>query len=98
MEATHELLGAKERAILKGVGSGALRTRSWAGQLPELASEPAGEFLLHDALRRFEGAGLVRSRRGARGREYALTPRGRAQLRVQQRFQGALVRLISRSA
>jgi DNA-binding PadR family transcriptional regulator len=98
MEVINELLGAKERAILGAVSRGAFRARARASQLPELASEPAGELMLYDTLRRFEAAGLVRSRRGVRGREYALTSKGRALLRMQHRFQRALFGLVVRSA
>jgi hypothetical protein len=75
----------------------ALNSRPRASHVRALIDEPAGYFLLHDALRRCERDGLVRSRRDARGRRYALTPAGRARLRAQRRFEDALLALLSRS-
>jgi hypothetical protein len=93
-----ELLGRNELAILAGVHSGALRQDAYAGRVPVLSDDPAAEFHLHEALRGCERAGLLRSRRDARGRHYALTPAGRIQLRSQRRFSLALLDLLARSA
>ena len=92
-----ELLGRKETAALDAVRGGMLRSRTCASQVHVLADDPAGEFLLHEALRRCERAGLVNSRRDGRGRRYSLTPAGRAKIRSQHAFAHVLLGLLARS-
>jgi hypothetical protein len=92
-----ELLGTNESAILAGVHSGAFRAGVYASRVRALSADPAAEFHLHEALRRCERAGLLRSSRDAHGRHYALTPAGRAQLRSHRGFKRALVSLLARS-
>jgi hypothetical protein len=94
---SNELLGPVDAGVLDAVSRGALRHRRHVGKVPGLAGEPAGEFLLHESLRRCEAAGLVRSERDPHGRRYALTANGRRQLRVARRFRAALRVLIVRS-
>ena len=92
-----ELLGKNETAILAGVSSGTFRAGVQASRVRALSDDPAAEFHLHEALRRCERAGLLRSGRDARGRRYTLTPAGRAQLRAQRGFKLALLGLLARS-
>jgi DNA-binding PadR family transcriptional regulator len=94
---SHELLGPVELEVLAAVNRGALRHRDHAANIHALAGEPAGEFLVHETLRRCEQAGLLRSERDPRGRRYALTARGRRHLRVDRSFRAALRGLIDRS-
>jgi DNA-binding PadR family transcriptional regulator len=92
--ATADLLGHVEFAVLDAVHRGALRSRQSARQVPCLCEQPAGDALLHRALRRCEQQGLLRSRRDARGRSYELTAAGRARLRIEWRFRAALGRVL----
>jgi DNA-binding PadR family transcriptional regulator len=62
-----------------------------------LREQPAGETILYDVLRRCEREGLLRSSRDASGRRYELTAAGRARLKADRRFRGALVRVLARS-
>jgi hypothetical protein len=89
-------LGHVEFAVLDAVHRDTLRSRRTAGQVPVLREQPAGEVILHDALRRCEGDGLVSSARDARGRRYQLTAAGRARLRADRRFRAAMVRMLLR--
>jgi DNA-binding transcriptional regulator PaaX len=89
-------LGHVEFAVLDAVYRDTLRSRCTAGQVPVLREQPAGEVILHDALRRCEREGLVSSVRDARGRRYHLTAAGRARLRADRRFTAALVRMLVR--
>jgi DNA-binding PadR family transcriptional regulator len=92
-----EVLGQVEFAVLEAVHRGALRSRSTAKNVSVLGEEPAGEFTLHEVLRRCEGEGLLRSRRDHGGRKYELTGAGRRRLRADRRFRLALVRMLARS-
>jgi DNA-binding PadR family transcriptional regulator len=92
-----DLLGRREVAILDAVHRGAMRSRPCAGQVRALVDEPAGEALLHDTLRRFEEAGLLRSSSQTAGRIYTLTAAGQSRLRAQRRFERALLGLLARS-
>jgi hypothetical protein len=94
---SHEPLGPIEFEVLTAVHRGTLRHRRHAAKVHGLAGEPAGEFVLHESLRRCEQAGLLRSERDPHGRRYALTIKGRRQLRVDRRFRAALRSLIDRS-
>jgi DNA-binding PadR family transcriptional regulator len=89
-------LGQVEFAVLDAVHRGALRSRRTARQIPALRERAAGEAVLHEALRRCEHAGLLRSERDASGRRYELTGSGRARLRATRRFRVALARLLAR--
>jgi DNA-binding PadR family transcriptional regulator len=89
-----DLLGHVEFAVLDAVHRGALRIRHSARQVPCLCEQPAGEALLHRALRRCEHEGLLRSSRDARGRSYELTAAGRSRLRAERRFRVALGRML----
>ena len=91
-----DLLGHVEFDVLDTVHRGALRSRCTARQVRGLRDLPAGEVLLHDALRGCERDGLVRSRRDDAGRQYEVTAAGRAQLRAERRFRSALVGLLLR--
>jgi hypothetical protein len=93
-----ELVGQYEIAVLEAVDSGALGLRRRAASSGALRSAPAPEALVHDALRRCECRGLLRSRRDGNGRRYELTRKGRSQLRAQRRFALALAGLLSRPA
>jgi DNA-binding PadR family transcriptional regulator len=87
-------LGPVEFAVLEAVHRGALRHRRTVGQVPALHRHPAGEAILHRALRLCELEGLVRGSRDASGRRYELTAAGRARLRADRRFRTALVRAL----
>jgi DNA-binding PadR family transcriptional regulator len=89
-------LGRIELAVLDAVRSGALRSRCSARQVSGLREQPAGEVLLHDALRLCEQAGLLSSARDSAGRRYRLTAAGRARLRADRGFRVAIVRLLLR--
>ena len=91
-------LGPVEFAVLDAVHRGALRSRCTARQVRGLSERPAGEAVLHDALRGCDQGGLVRSRRDDTGRRYELTAAGRAQLCAERRFRAALVGLLLRGA
>ena len=91
-----DLLGQVEFAVLDAVHRGALRSRCTARQVGGLRELPAGEVLLHDALRGCERDGFVRSRRDDAGRRYELTAAGRTRLRAERRFRAALVGLLLR--
>jgi DNA-binding PadR family transcriptional regulator len=92
-----DALGRVEFAVLDAVHRGALRSRRTARKVRGLSGHPAGEVILHDALRRCERAGLVRSERDDAGRRYELTAAGRARLRADRRFRAALIRVLIRS-
>jgi hypothetical protein len=89
-----DALGQVEFAVLDAVNRGALRSRRTAPQIPVLRERPAGEAILHEALRRCEHDGLLRSERDASGRRYDLTAAGRTRLRADRRFRLALARLL----
>jgi hypothetical protein len=91
-----DALGPVEFAVLDAVHRGRIRRRRTALQIPPLGTEPAGEVVLHDVLRRCEANGLLRSRRDTFGRRYELTGAGRAQLRADRRFRLVLARLLLR--
>jgi DNA-binding PadR family transcriptional regulator len=95
MEASDEL-GQVEFAVLDAVNRGALRSRYSARQIPVLRERPAGEATFHEALRRCEHEGLLRSERDASGRLYELTAAGRTRLRTERRFRLVLARLLAR--
>jgi DNA-binding PadR family transcriptional regulator len=90
-------LGQVEFAVLDAVHRGALRSRRTAGQVRALGERPAGEAILHNALRRCERGGLLRSDRDELGRRYELTAAGRARLRTDRRFKLALIGVLLRS-
>jgi DNA-binding PadR family transcriptional regulator len=92
-----DMLGQVEFAVVDAVYRGALRSRRSARQIPLLREQPAGEPILHDALRRCEGDGLLRSSRDASGRRYEVTAAGRARLQADRRFRAALVRVLVRT-
>ena len=92
---TGDALGQVEFAVLDAVHRGALRSRRTARNITALAERPAGETLLHEALRRCEHDGLLRSARDASGRRYDLTAAGHARLRADRRFRAALARLLA---
>jgi DNA-binding PadR family transcriptional regulator len=89
-----DLLGHVEFAVLDAVHRGAFRIRRSARQVPCLREQPAGEAVLHQALRRCEQEGLLRSSRDAHGRSYAVTAAGRSRLRADRRFRVALGRVL----
>jgi DNA-binding PadR family transcriptional regulator len=91
-----DALGQVEFAVLDAVNRGALRRRSTARKVPALRDRPAGEAILHEALRRCEHEGLLRSERDASGRLYELTAAGRTRLRADRRFRFALAVLLAR--
>jgi hypothetical protein len=93
---TSDALGLVEFAVLDAVHRGALRSRRTARKIPALRERAAGEAVLHEALRRCEHAGLLRSERDAAGRRYELTGAGRARLRATRRFRVALAVLLTR--
>jgi DNA-binding PadR family transcriptional regulator len=93
-----DALGLVEFAVLHAVHRGALRSRRTARQIPVLRERPAGEAILHEALRRCEHDGLVRSERDASGRRYELTGAGRAWLRADRRFRVAFATLLARGS
>jgi DNA-binding PadR family transcriptional regulator len=63
-----------------------------------LRERPTGEAMLHEALRRCEHDGLLRSERDASGRRYDLTAAGRTRLRAHRRFRLALAGLLARGS
>jgi hypothetical protein len=91
-------LGQVEFAVLDAVHRGALRSRRTARQIPGLSERPDGEAILHEALRRCETDGLLRSERDAYGRLYQLTFVGRTRLHTERRFRLALARLLARGS
>jgi DNA-binding PadR family transcriptional regulator len=90
-----EALGQVEFAVLDAVSRGALRSRRTARKIPGLRERPAGEAILHEALRRCEHEGLLRSERDPSGRLYELTAAGRTRLRAERRFRLALARVLA---
>lgn len=90
-------LGPVEFNVIDAVHRGALRSRRAVGQIPGLRDDPRGEALMHEALRRCEHSGLLRSQRNPSGRCYELTAAGRARLRVERRFRAELLRALLRS-
>jgi hypothetical protein len=92
---TGDALGQVEFAVLDAVNRGALRSRRTARKIPGLRERPAGEALLHEALRRCEHEGLLRSERDVSGRRYELTGAGRARLRTERRCRLVLARLLA---
>jgi hypothetical protein len=92
-----DALGQVEFAVLDAVHRGALRSRRTARQIAVLQCQPAGETILHGALRQCEQDGLLCSRRDASGRRYDLTAAGRVRLRADHQFRAALIRLLARS-
>jgi hypothetical protein len=93
-----DALGQVEFAVLDAVSRGALGSRRTAWKIPALRERPAGEAILHEALRRCEHDGLLRSKRDSSGRRYELTAAGRARLRADRRFRLALVCLLARGS
>jgi hypothetical protein len=89
-----EPLGPVQFAVLDAVYRGMFRHRRTAGQIPVLRRQPAGEAILHRALRLCEKEGLLRGRRDTSGRRYELTAAGRARLRADRRFRLALARVL----
>jgi DNA-binding PadR family transcriptional regulator len=92
-----DALGHVEFAVLYAVHRGALRSRRTARQIPVLRERPAGEAMMHEALRRCQHDGLLTSERDTSGRRYELTAAGSARLRADRRFRIALARLLVRS-
>jgi DNA-binding PadR family transcriptional regulator len=92
-----DALGHVEFAVLDAVNRGALRSRRRARQVHSLSRCPAGDAILHDALRRCERDGLLRSARDGSGRRYALTPSGRKRLRAERNFRRALALALIRT-
>jgi hypothetical protein len=90
-------LGLVEFAVIDAVSRGALRSRQTADRVPGLRREPAGDALVHEALRRCERSGLLSSERLCSGRRYELTAAGRARLRAERRFRVALLGVLLRS-
>jgi hypothetical protein len=90
-------LGPVEFAVIDAVHRGALRSRQTGRQLASLRREPAGDALVHEALRRCERGGLLRSERDRSGRRYEVTAAGRARLRTERRFRAALLGVLLRS-
>ena len=90
-------LGRVEFAVIEAVHRGALRSRQTVRRVPGLDEELSGEALMHEALRRCEYAGLLRSARASFGRRYELTRAGRARLRAERRFRTALAGAVLRS-
>jgi hypothetical protein len=93
-----DALGQVEFAVLDAVHRGAFRSRRTARQIRVLRERRAGEAILHEALRRCEHDGLLRSERDASGRRYDLTASGRTRLRADRRFRLALAGLIARGS
>jgi hypothetical protein len=87
-------LGQFEFAVMDAVHRGALGSRRTARDVRTLREEPAGDSIMHEALRRCERRGLLQSERDASGRRYELTPAGRARLKADRRFRSALVGLL----
>jgi DNA-binding PadR family transcriptional regulator len=92
-----EPIGQIEFAVLAAVHGGAPRSRLSARQIRALREQPAGDTILHDALRRCERHWLLRSRRNASGRQYELTASGRARFRADRRVRLALARVLAQS-
>lgn len=92
-----EPLGLVEFAVIDAVDRGALRSRQTADRVPGLRREPAGDALVHEALRRCERCGLLSSARARSGRRYELTAAGRTRLRDERRFRAALLGVLLRS-
>jgi DNA-binding PadR family transcriptional regulator len=90
-------LGLVEFAVIDAVNRGALRSRQTADRMPGLRWAPAGDALVHEALRRCEQSGLLSSERVCSGRRYELTAAGRARLRAERRFRAALLGVLLRS-
>lgn len=90
-------LGRVEFTVIDAVYRGALRSRQNVRYIPGLRQEAAGDALMHEALRRCEGKGLLRSRRDRSGRRYELTPAGCARLRAERRFRAALLGVLLRA-
>ena len=90
-------LGWVEFAVIDAVNRGALRSRQTADRLPRVRHEPAGDVLVHEALRRCERRGLLSSKRVRSGRRYELTAAGRARLHADRRFRAALLGVLLRS-
>jgi hypothetical protein len=90
-------LGLVEFAVIDAVNRGALGSRQTADRVPGLRHEPAGDALVHEALRRCERCGLLSSERVCSGRRYELTAAGRARLRAERRFRAALLGVLLRS-
>jgi DNA-binding PadR family transcriptional regulator len=90
-------LGLVEFAVIDAVNRGALRSRQTADRVPGLRGEPAGDALMHEALRRCEHRGLLASKRVRSGRRYELTAAGRARLHGERRFRAALLGVLLRS-
>jgi DNA-binding PadR family transcriptional regulator len=91
-----EPLGLVEFDVLDAVHRGALRSRRTARQVGSLRAQPAGEVVLHDVLHRFEQAGLLCSTRDGAGRQYRLTPAGRARLRSERWLRMTFTRVLLR--
>lgn len=91
-------IGHVEFAVLDAVQRGLLRSRCTAGHIRGLREQPAGEVILHDALRHCERDGLLSSTRDPGGRLYQLTAAGRARLRADRRFRAAMARMLLRDA
>jgi DNA-binding PadR family transcriptional regulator len=91
-------VGQVEFVVLDAVHRGVLRSRRTAQKIPSLSQRTAGEAILHEALRRCEHDGLLRSKRDAAGRSYQLTAAGRRRLRADRRFRVALARLLARGS
>jgi DNA-binding PadR family transcriptional regulator len=87
-------LGQFEFAVMDSVHRGALGSRRTARRVRSLREEPAGDSIMHEALRRCERRGLLQSERDPSGRRYELTPAGRARLKADRRFRSALVGLL----
>jgi hypothetical protein len=92
-----DALGQVEFAVLDAVHRGAFRSRRTARQIGVLQGQPAGETMLHSALRQCEQSGLLCSRRDASGRRYDLTAAGRVRLRADRQFRVALIQVLARS-
>jgi hypothetical protein len=86
-----DVLGLVEFSVLDAVHRGVFRSRLTARKIPRLRDQPAGEAIMHEALRRCERGGLLRSMRDGSGRRYELTAAGRARLRADRRFRLALI-------
>ena len=92
-----DALGQVEFAVLDAVHRGVLRSRRTARQIGVLQGQPAGETILHNALRQCEQNGLLYSRRDASGPQYDLTAAGRVRLGADRQFRAALIRMLARS-
>jgi DNA-binding PadR family transcriptional regulator len=92
--ATGDPLGHVEFSVLDAVNRGALRSRRTAQKVDGLREDPAGEAILHAALRRCERAGLLSSARDGSGRQYRVTAAGRARLRADRSLRAAMARML----